>query len=263
MSNKLRALIVDDEGPARRWLKELLAVHPEIAIVAEADSVESARAVLQNECVDVIFLDVQMPPDTGFEVLPHVAAGTRIIFVTAYDSFAVKAFEANALDYLLKPVHPARLAETVRRLSAALLNNAEADRGELVPEEQKITKSNSRFSLMKSRLELDDLLPLRDRDLLRMVPVGKVAAIKAEGAYTWVIISGQPHMLVLQSISDWEERLPTPPFARLDRSRLLNLQQIQEAKIIDRDKTLVSLNGVSEPFELGRSAAQRLRELLR
>lgn len=262
MTGKLSALIVDDEGPARRWLKELLTAHPEITVVAEAGGVEGARTLLEAESVDVIFLDVQMPPDTGFDLLPHVAAGTRIIFVTAFDSFAVKAFEANALDYLLKPVHPERLAETVRRLLTAL-PDTKADREESSVEDDETHRSGTRYSLIKPRLELEDLLPLRDRDLLRMVPVGKVAAIKAEGAYTWVIISGQPPMLVLQSISEWEERLPNPPFVRLDRSRLLNLQQIQQAKIVDRDKTLVSLHGVSTPFELGRSAAQRLRELLR
>lgn len=256
MHNKLNALIVDDEGPARRWLKELLEVHDEIAVSAEADSVENARLALERQTVDVVFLDVQMPPETGFDLLPHVRKGTRIVFVTAYDSFAVKAFEANALDYLLKPVHPERLAETVRRLADSIND------GELPSSNPSQSDNQTAQSLLKSRLQLEDLLPLRDRDLLRMVPVNQVAGIKAEGAYTWVIISGQRGMLVLQSISEWEERLPNPPFVRLDRSRLLNLQRIKEATIIDRDKTLVFLDGVSEPFELGRSAARRLRHLL-
>lgn len=248
MRKPLSALIVDDEGPARRWLRELLEAHNEIAIVAEADSVSSARDVLQGTAVDVIFLDVQMPPDSGFDLLPHVQRGTRIIFVTAYDSFAVKAFEANALDYLMKPVHPARLAETVRRLTSSL-PGAEPFSAPKGP--------------ARSQLELQDLVPLRDRDFLRMVPVGRIAGIKAEGAYTWVIISGEARMLILQSISEWEERLPSPPFVRLDRSRLLNLQRIKEVTTINRDRTLVFLDGVDQPFELGRSAARRLRSLLR
>ncbi len=261
MSATLRALIVDDERPARRWLTELLRAHPQIDVLAEADGVSSAREILLEECPDVLFLDVQMPPDTGFDLLPHLSARTRIVFVTAYDNFAVKAFEANALDYLLKPVHPQRLAETVSRLLAAAPPAANWQVAASMPGDT--AGGANRYSLMNGRLQMEDLLPLRDRDLLRMVPVRQIAAIRAEGAYTRVIISGQEPMFVLQSIGDWEDRLPSPPFARLDRSRLLNLRRIKETNTIDRDKTLVSLDRVSAPFELGRSASRRLRELLR
>ena len=245
---------MDDERPARRWLIELLRAHPEIQILGEADGVDSARELILRERPDVIFLDVQMPPDTGFDLLPSLSGETRIVFVTAFDNFAVKAFETNALDYLLKPVHPERLAETVPRLLTTVATTNNSLGAAVTPHLS--DKQNT-------RLQLEDLLPLRDRGLLRMVPVGQVAAIRAEGAYTQIIISGQNPMLILQSIGDWEERLPSPPFVRLDRSRLINLNRITQVNSIDRDRTLVNLDRVSSPFELGRSASRRLRTFLR
>lgn len=260
MEMPLRTLIVDDESPARRWLKELLQAHPQLKVVAEAESVANARALLLDTSPDILFLDVQMPPDTGFDLLPYLSSCTRVVFVTAYDNFAVKAFEANAMDYLLKPVRPERLADTVSRLLATTSKRINRCKPDTPPGD---TGESTGFSLMTPQLQLEDLLPLRDRGRLRMVPVKQVAAIKAEGAYTQIIISGQESMLVLQPIGDWEERLPTPPFARVDRSRLINLSRVKEVQTIDRNQTHVWFDRVSTPFELGRSASRRLRELLR
>lgn len=258
----LRTLIVDDEHPARRWLRKLLASHPEIEIVDEADSVRSAREKLPEIQPDLVFLDIQMPPATGFDLLPYLSPRTKVIFVTAFDSFAVKAFDANALDYLLKPVNPDRLAEAVSRLRnqygaapgfptiATKLRDdpvARADAG----------------AATNALLQIEDLLPLRDRDIMRMIPVGQIAAIQAEGAYSRLIISGAPPMMILHTISDWETRLPCPPFARLDRSRIVNLTRVNKAAMVSRNKTVVSLREVDVPFVLGRAASQRLRQLCR
>src|SRR5690606_31297607 len=204
---QLRALIVDDEGPARRWLGKLLTNHPEIRVVGEADGVPAARGVLQEladaDRPDVVFLDIQMPPDTGFDLLPCLSTDTQVIFVTAFDNYAVKAFEAHALDYLLKPVHPERLDDTIGRL---LLKFATvADRPSIVSGFRNGQNVRSTESLSgDGALQMEDILPLRDRDVLRMVQVGRIAAIRAEGAYTRLLICGQPPMMVLYPIGDWE-----------------------------------------------------------
>lgn len=243
----LRALIVDDERPARSWLRKLLASHPEVEVVAEAGDVGEAHTLAAELQPDVVFLDVQMPPATGFDLLPHLSWQTQVIFVTAFDSFAVKAFEANALDYLMKPVHPDRLAQAVARLAAT--RAAAAARPQIAAD-------------ANTPLVPEDLLPLRDRDVLRMVSVSQIAAINAEGAYTRIIISDTPAMMVLCGISDWEARLPSPPFARLDRSHIVNLGKVTAAVVKNRNQTLLSLDGVDGQLELGRSASQRLRQLL-
>lgn len=242
----LRAMIVDDEHPARRWLRRLLGNYQDIDIVGEAESVAQAREVVAELQPDVVFLDVQMPPETGFDLLPWLPACTRVIFVTAFDSFAVKAFEANALDYLLKPVHPDRLAQAVGRLHAGATHQP---RGQIAADPH-------------TALTMDDLIPARDRDVLRMISVDRIAVIQAEGAYTKIIISGAPTVMMLCAIGDWEARLPSPPFARLDRSRIVNLGKVTQAVAKNRNQTLLTLDGVEEQIELGRAASQRLRQLL-
>lgn len=240
MSTILQALIVDDEPPARRWLRELLSAHPEISVAAEAGSVPEGILLANRLKPDVIFLDVQMPPQTGFDLLDGLAAPSRIVLVTAHDEFALQAFDANALDYLLKPVHPDRLAESVRRLI-----------GPGVPPTR-----------TPDTLAVDDLTPLWERGRLRMIPVGEIAAIGAEAAYSRVLIPGQSPMLVLRSMSEWERMLPSPPFARLDRSVVVNLSKVDAVHVRSRNECQVELKGIPEKLDLGRTASARLRRLL-
>jgi len=246
----LRALLVDDERLSRKLLRQLLAVHPEIEIIGEADGVEPAARLAAELRPDVIFLDIQMPPANGFALLPMLDPLPKIVFVTAFDAFAVKAFEENALDYLLKPVHPERLEKTVRRLVETVPEN-----GALPPLESAGDGKPSR------RLEIHDPVTLRDKRQLRIISAGAIAAIEAEAAYSRVILSGQSPMLVLGSIADWEERLPSPPFARLERSLIVNLRQVRSVDALSRDETSLRLEGVEEPLRLGRTAAARLRKL--
>lgn len=241
MNRKLRTILVDDERPARKWLRELLIAHPELEIVGEADSVPSAIELVARETPDVIFLDVQMPPGNGFEVLPHLPTEARIVFVTAYDTFAVKAFAANALDYLMKPVHPERLAETLRRIDKA-------------------TPDSSIQGLQK--LEKDDLLPLKDRGVLRMVAARDIVAVEAEAAYSRVWIRQQDAMLILRSMKEWDDILPSPPFYRLERSLIVQADLVEKIEARNRNEALVHLNGIATPLSLGRAALTRLRKAM-
>src|SRR5262249_10506567 len=118
MTDVVRAVIVDDERLARRELRGLLREHPRIAVCGEADCVEAAAALIEAERPQVVFLDVQMPGQSGFDLLDRVPRPPSIGLVTAYDDYAIRAFEVNALDYLLKPVHPDRLRRAVERLLA-------------------------------------------------------------------------------------------------------------------------------------------------
>lgn len=240
----LRALLADDERLARKRLREMLEVHPEIEVIGETDGVESTVAFAARERVDVLFLDVQMPPHCGFDALPELQPLPKIVFVTAHDRFAVRAFEADAFDYLLKPVYPDRLAETVRRLLMAPVPPPEA--GQSPP----------------GSLVLHDYVTLRDKGKLQMVPVRQIAAIEAEAAYSRVILSGRESMLMLRSIQDWEKMLPLPPFARLDRSLLVNLNLVRSFQVLNRSEARLGLEEVECPLVLGRAASVRLRKLL-
>lgn len=240
----LRALLADDERLARKRLRKLLLAHPQIQVIGESNSVKSTVAFARQENPDVIFLDIQMPPGSGFDVLPLLTPLPKIVFVTAHDQFAVKAFRANALDYLLKPVHAILLAETVQRLCSD-------------PTIVAARREDSAGGLRRH-----DLVTLRDKGILRIVPACQIASIEAEGAYSRILISGQDPMLLLRPICEWENRLPFPPFTRLDRSLLVNLDLVRAVDVLTRGETHLRLEGVPEPLILGRAASVRLRKLL-
>lgn len=238
MKPLLRTLIVDDERLARRRLIELLEAHPEIEVIGEADDLRSTVAMCSKERPDLLFLDIQIPPHSGFDVIPLLEPLPRIVFVTAHDAFAVKAFEANASDYLLKPVHPTRLAETIRRLVSVHGPSAQEKR------------------------TFGELVTLKDKGEIRQIPIGKIAAIRAEADYSRVFISGGNPLMLLRPLHEWEAILPSPPHARLDRSHWINLNLVRSAKAINRNEAHVILDGVSETIILGRAASLRLKRLL-
>lgn len=234
MSNQFEVLLVDDERLARKRLRDLLLPYPEVTAIYEASSVADALQITEVERPDLIFLDIQMPRLNGFALLPELNYSPHIIFVSAYEEYAIRAFEVNALDYLLKPVDPERLALTLTRL--------------------------------KNTLPLplhDNLSLLRDGDDLHLVRINKISTIVAEGAYTKVHLCDSPSIFIRRSISEWETQLPNSQFARLDRSLIINLDRIIRIEQQNRDNTLVHMQGISQPVMLRRIATTRLKTILR
>lgn len=237
----LRALLVDDERLARKRLAGLLVRHPEIEVIGEAESVETAAAAIARLQPDVVFLDIEMPPGNGLDLLPRLPSPPAIVFVTAHEAFAVQAFTVSALDYLLKPVHPDRLALTVDRLRA------------LPPRDVRPAAP---------ALTLDARVMLGDRQAARAVEVRDIAVIQALGAYSRVSLRGQPSLVVLRSISDWELLLPPRHFVRIDRSLIVQPSLMRTTERLSRDETLVTLDCVPPQLRLGRVATLRLRKYL-
>lgn len=245
-SPQLRALLVDDERLGRKHLRQLLAEHPSVTVVGEAGSVPEAATLAAQLRPDVIFLDVQMPPATGFDLLPLLDPAPAIIFVTAHDEFAVRAFAASAADYLLKPVTPERLA--------LALQHARHGRSPL---------ASTPASAGDSRLAVDHSLILRDAGRVRRVRVGDIAALVAEGSYTRVHLATERPMLVFKRMTAWEASLPAPPFFRLERSLLINLDRVAGLDIRSRDSGELTLDALgSSPLPLARVALARLRTAL-
>jgi two-component system LytT family response regulator len=161
----IRAVLVDDEQGARLHLAERLAAHPSIEIVGEADRAKSALDLIQRAKPDVVFLDVQMPGGTGFSLLPllgEITPSPEVVFVTACDKYALKAFESNALNCLTKPVSPRRLAIILERLHNRFLSTAQDTKRELEP------------SAPARQLEMRDFILLREKTSLRMVEAGEI-----------------------------------------------------------------------------------------
>jgi two-component system LytT family response regulator len=223
----LRVVIVDDEPLAIRAMRRLLAAHPAVEVVGTADSLEGAVESIRAARPDLVFLDVDLGRGTGFEVLARLDPPPRIVFVTAHPGHAVEAFAVAAADYLLKPVEPARLAATLARI---------------MPAHPPIALRTPARSVIAAPAE--------------------IAALCAEGDFTRVHLAGQPSLLILRSLTQFEAQLPMPPFRRLGRSLILNLDRVRTVTARDRDLAHVTLDGVAERLALGRVALARLRAAL-
>jgi two-component system LytT family response regulator len=237
MIRKIRVVLVDDERLARVRLAALLAIHPEVEVVGEAGDIETAAALCAGLLPDAVFLDIQLPGSSGFELLPLLVGKPAIIFVTAYDRFAMRAFEVNALDYLLKPIHPERLARSLMRLQT------------LHPE-------------TSIPLNEVDLVALKEDRLLRMVPVTSITHIKAEDNYSSVHLLDMAPAFVRRSLAEWEKLLPPEHFLRVERSLIIRLDAVHSMRAESRDSMELIISGQSQPILLGRRGALFLRRAL-
>ena len=237
----MKALLGDDERLARNELRRLLAVFPTIEIVGEAANAKQARELIATLQPGLLFLDVQMPGETGMELLESLEPpAPRVIFTTAYDEFAVKAFELNALDYLLKPVDPVRLQAAVEKLSAKAVA---ADGGAGGP---------------AARLAAEDKVFVREGDRCWFVEVKTIRLLESEGNYTRVhFADAQPQLF--RSLNAMEERLDPKYFFRANRRQIINLAWIDKLEPWFSGGLLVYLKGGAK-IELSRRQAQEFRE---
>ncbi|HTQ32400.1 MAG TPA: response regulator [Opitutaceae bacterium] len=241
----MKALIIDDERIARAELHRLLAAHPEIEIVGEARNGKEAIEQIAALSPDVIFLDVQMPGMSGFELLERLDEPPQVIFTTAFDEHALKAFEANALDYLLKPIAPERLANAVRKLQPA--RSAPAARGA------------AGSTTLPSAPPLDRVF-VRDGDRCWMVQFSDIVLLESEGNYTRLFF-GANKPLISRSLSSLEERLDPAMFFRASRQHLVNLRAIERIDPGISDNLIVSVKG-GHQIDMSRRQSLRLREMM-
>lgn len=237
----MKALIIDDERLARNELRRLLAAHTDIEIVGEAVHVEDARTKAAALKPGLIFLDVQMPGADGFSLLEKLEPPLPlVIFTTAYDEFAVKAFEFNALDYLLKPIDPNRLVAALEKLRG---------RGSVAPEAA---------AAPSHRLTADDKVFVREGDRCWFVPVKNIRLLESEGNYTRLYFDDQKPQL-FRSLTAMEERLDAKHFFRANRKQVINLTWVDGIEPWFSGGLLVKLKGGLK-VELSRRQAQDFRD---
>jgi two-component system LytT family response regulator len=230
----MKALIVDDEPLARRELRRLLAAFPRIQIVGEASDIEEARERIEALAPQLVFLDVQMPGGTGFDLLAKLDSVPRIIFTTAYDHYAVKAFEVSALDYLLKPIEPERLAAALAK----------------IPPQPATTETTA------AETPLEQLF-VRDGPRCWFVPLREVSLFTAEGNYvrlSW----GKTRPLLGRSLSALAEKLDARRFFRANRQQIVNLDYIANVELGDGGRLYLQLRDGPE-IEVSRRQARLFR----
>lgn len=244
--NALRVLIVEDARLARQELRTMLAELPEVQCVGEADDVPAAREAIARLHPDLVLLDIQMPSGSGFDVLDGLERAPMVVFTTAYDQYAVRAFEANALDYLVKPVAPDRLRAALERAGQRLAqDNGEAAGGGAPP---------------RGLLGADDQVFLRDGERCWFVALAEIQRIVVDGNYARIWFRDQSALLA-RSLSALEARLDPALFFRANRNTLVNLRMVRGVAPSIADGYLLQLKGGGE-VEVSRRQARELRERL-
>jgi two-component system LytT family response regulator len=238
MNSLVNALIVDDEPDVRQGLRALLGAHPEVQIIGEAGSVAEALVFLQSQAPDVLFLDMEMPGGSGLELERSLDRSIRTVFVTAYPDYALKAFHFGAVDYLLKPVDPDRLAITIERLLGG------------VPE------------------SISSVSPVLDcvgvSGQLERIRISEILWIEAFQNYTRVFTANdQNAVLYRQKMSVLEGLLPADLFVRVGRGEIIQLARVKAVRWTSRDVNMVSFDGSDSRLQLGRTSALRLKAIIK
>lgn len=244
----MKALLVDDERLARNELRRLLENFPKINIVGEAANADEATQLIDELQPDLLFLDIQMPGKNGFELLQSLEGHVpEVIFTTAYDDYAIKAFEYNALDYLLKPVELQRLSEAVQRVEEELQHHEQ-------------DKKNKDDGTAKMLTEADQVF-VKDGEKCWFVRLGKVRLFESMGNYVRLHFDDQKP-LVLKSLNALEDRLDPKTYFRANRKHIINLSFIDKIEPWFSGGLLVTLRGSGEKIEISRRQAIRFKELL-
>lgn len=242
----MKAIIIDDERLARTELRKLLQEFPEIEIVDEAANADEGLQKIESHNPDLVFLDIQMPGKTGFDMLSELDHAPQVIFTTAYDEYALKAFEVNALDYLLKPVEPRRLADAVEKLKRSGSPGG--------------SEKVNHYAEPATVLGENDQVFVKDGERCWFVKLSDVRLFESVGNYAKVFF-GNNKPLILKSLNALEERLDDKVFFRANRKHIVNLRMIEKIEPYFNGGLLLELKG-GEKIEVSRRQTVKFKEMM-
>ena len=241
----IRAIIIDDERLARNELKKLLMDFPEIEVISEAANASEGVEQIENLNPELVFLDIQMPGKTGFEMLGELDKSPHVIFTTAYDEYALKAFEVNALDYLVKPVEPKRLADAIQKLHL---------------QDERETNLPPNININRSILSEQDQVFVKDGERCWFVKLSDIRLFESVGNYAKVYF-GPNKPLILKSLNALEERLDEKTFFRANRKHIVNLRLIEKVEPYFNGGLLLEMKG-GEKIEVSRRQTVKFKEMM-
>ena len=239
-----KAIIIDDERLARNELKKLLGDFPEVEVIGEAANAAEGIEKIESLMPDLIFLDIQMPGKTGFDMLMELEKAPHVIFTTAYDEFALKAFEVNALDYLMKPVEPKRLADALHKLQQA--------------EEKELAAAMA--GSHRGMLSENDQVFVKDGERCWFVKLSEVRLFESVGNYAKVFF-GPNKPLILKSLNALEDRLDDKIFFRANRKHIINMRMIERVEPYFNGGLILDLKA-GEKIEVSRRQAVKFKEMM-
>ena len=240
----MKAIIIDDERLARLELRKLLQEFPEIEVIDEAVNADEAISKIEAAQPDLIFLDIQMPGKTGFDMLAELDKAPHVIFTTAHHEFALKAFEVNALDYLMKPVEPKRLADAIQKLQIS---------------ENKEIRTETEFA-NNSILSENDQVFVKDGERCWFVKLSDIRLFESVGNYAKVFFANNKP-LILKSLNALEERLDEKIFFRANRKHIVNLRMIEKIEPYFNGGLLLDIKG-GEKIEVSRRQTVKFKEMM-
>ena len=233
-----KAIIIDDERLARNELKKLLLDFPNVEVIDEAANAAEGIKKIDALGPDLIFLDIQMPGKTGFDMLQELDKAPHVIFTTAYDEYALRAFEINAIDYLLKPVSAKRLKTAIEKLGESL----DASRARII------------------KLNYNDRLMVEHKKSVNFIKISQITHVTASGEYSYVHTNDGREFITSKPLNEWEIRLPDENFCRIHRSTILNFDYIVKIDHNITGTAEVILQGSPESFKISRNYYKKLKQ---
>jgi len=238
MTPKYKAVIVDDEKLARLDLRNILRTFEEIEIIGEANNVSAAEQLISKLHPNLVFLDIQLRGESGFDLLNKIDYELDFVFVTAYDKYAIRAFEVNAHDYLLKPVSPERMRNTI----------------------QKLARDTQKESADFRHLNYDDVIFLMLNNKYRFLKIDTIVAIASDADYSYVHTVDNKRSITRKTMKEWEQRLPENHFCRIHRETIVNLECVAKIEDSFSNSYKVFLKGFDKPLVMSRRYAARIKE---
>ena len=237
MKKKLKVVIVDDEPLAREKLRDLLFEFTNVNLLGEAEDVKSATELINSVNPDCILLDIQLAGESGFDVLKEISNKINVIFVTAYDKYAIRAFEVNAFDYLMKPVKKSRLREAIERLISVIPTRVEE----------------------KPKFQYEDHVFLSLESGSQFLKIKDIISINACAPYSEIITTEGKRCMVLKPLKEWESRLPKEHFVRIHRSTIININFVKQVEKWFNYAFRVHLKDIPNPLIISRRYANELK----
>jgi len=245
MTPKFKAIIVDDEKLARLDLKYVLSTFEEVEIVGEANDISSAEQLIVKLHPNLVFLDIQLRGESGFDLLEKIYFSRKdispeldFVFVTAYDKYAIKAFESNALDYLLKPVSTERLQKTIDKLI------------------EKEPESANQYR----KLSYDDVILISNNHRTKFLKIDSITAITSNADYSFIYTIDKAKFITRKTMKEWEIRLPDNHFCRIHRSTIINIGYILKMSDSLTDSLKVYLHGFEKPFNISKRYSAKIKK---